>query len=204
MPWLHAASREGKYGCGVKFSGWSSCDGAPEGGLEIFAIFLFFFFFVATHPSCTRRWGATYCQQEASWHLPRHFLLLHKHSIITLCLILLLLKVSEPFYSKSAFSTLTIAFFCFFYCVRAVRRQTARHTQEGIHPRPASFCHSLPFYSPFRQHEKQLNQHHFLSAAILLCSPPKKINPPPTSSWIPRTAQRLHLSCRPRMQRTPE
>lgn len=76
-------------------------------------------------------------------------------------------------------------FFFFFYCVRAVRRQTARHTQEGIHPRPASFCHSLPFYSPFRQHEKQLNQHHFLSAAILLCSPPKKINPPPLPPGYP-------------------
>lgn len=76
---------------------------------EIFRLELFFF--LATHPSCTRRWGATYCQQEASWHLPRNPPPLHKHSIITLCLILLLLKVSKPFYSKSAFSKLTIAFF---------------------------------------------------------------------------------------------
>lgn len=133
----------------------------------------FSFFLAATHPPCTHRWGATYCQQEASWHLPRHFLPLHKHSIITLCLVLLLLKVSRPFYSKSAFSTLTIAF-PFLYCVCAAWRQTVRRTREGIHPRPASFCHSLPLDSPFRQREKQLNQPHFLK-----CHNPFVLTPPP-------------------------
>lgn len=152
-----------------------------------FKIFAFFFFLVATHPSCTRRWGATYCQQEASWHLPCHFPPLHKHPIITLCLILLLLKVSKPFYSKSAFSTFTIAFFFFLFIAfvqHGGKKLRATHRKGFIHVLPP-FVIPPPLYSAFRQHKKQLNQHHFLSAAMLLCLPPQKIKSPPLPPGYP-------------------